>query len=178
MKKYTRHLTIIAIILTAAGSRLLPHPWNFTPITALALFGGAQLIDKRLGLNLPFTALILSDLFLGFHLLSPFIYGSFGITLCFGIWLRNRITPSRLVIASILGSTQFFLITNFSVWALLNTYPKNISGLVECYIAGLPFYRNGLLGDILYTTILFSGFQIAERTCPSLRSVEWKKKSA
>lgn len=158
---YTRYATVAGMILVAAGARLLPHPWNFTPVGAMALFGGAHFGSKRVAFLVPLCALSLSQLVLGLHKLMPFVYGSFLLTVCLGFWVRRRPGPKRVVIASVLSSTVFFLVTNFGVWAMLGTFPDNLAGLLECYVVGLPLYGNSLLGDLLYSGVLFGGLALA-----------------
>lgn len=167
--KNNRYLVLIGIILIAAAARWLPHPWNFTPIGAMALFGGAQFASKRAALLLPMTALFVGDLIIGLHSLMPFVYGCFALTVCLGFWVRQNRSAVRIVVASLTSAIGFFLVTNFSVWACFDTYPKNVTGLMECYVAGLPFLRNGLLGDLFYAGILFGGWALAERKFTSLR---------
>ncbi len=164
-----RYLVLVGMILAAAVARLLPHPWNFTPIGAMALFGGAQFASKRAAFVLPLAALFLGDLVLGLHRLMPFVYGCFALTVCLGFWLRRRPGAGRVALASLISSVVFFLVTNFSVWACLDTYPMNAAGLLECYVAGLPYFRNGLLGDLFYASGLFGGLALAQRRFMSLR---------
>ncbi len=167
--KNTRYLILAGMVLAAAAVRLLPHPWNFTPIGAMALFGGAQFASKRAAFLLPLAALFLSDLVLGFHRLMPFVYGCFALTVCLGFWVHHQRRAGRIIIASVTSAVVFFLVTNFSVWACFDTYPKTATGLLECYVAGLPFLRNGLLGDLFYAGVLFGGLALAERRFTSLR---------
>lgn len=165
----TRYLVLTGIILAAAAARLLPHPWNFTPIGAMALFGGAQFASKRTSFLLPFAALFLGDLVLGLHKLMPFVYTCFAFTVCLGFWVRRNPSAGRIALASLISAVVFFLVTNFSVWALLGTYPRNAAGLIECYLAGLPLLRNGLLSDLFYASVLFGGLALAQRRFTSLR---------
>lgn len=147
MKKFIFPASIIAIL---AISRLLPHPPNFTPLMAMTIFGAAFL-PKKWNLILPVAGLFASDIFLGFY--GPdmlFVYGSFLLVGIIARWFVNR-GIVRLVAITLLGSVLFFLITNFGVWALWDFYPKTFSGLITCYAAGLPFFRNTLLGDFVYT---------------------------
>ena len=165
----TRFLVLAGMVLAAAIARLLRHPWNFTPIGAIALFGGAQFASKHAAFLLPLAALFLGDLFLGLHSLMPYVYGCFAFTVCLGLWVRRNRSAGRIVIASLISSVVFFLVTNFSVWALFDTYPKNTTGLIECYVAGLPFFRNGLLGDLFYSGLLFGGLALAQMRFVALR---------
>lgn len=165
----TRFNLLAGMILAAAASRLIPHPPNFTPIAAMALFGGAQFADKRAAFLVPLAGLFLSDLALGLHSGMPVVYGSFALIVCLGFWLREHRGAGRVAAAGLSGSILFFVLTNFAVWARGTMYPKTAAGLAECYTAALPFFRNTLLGDALYLTILFGGLALAERRSPALR---------
>jgi len=164
-----RTLLALALIVLAAALRVAPHPWNFTPVGAMALFSGALLKDRRLAFFFPLLALFLGDIFVGFHKLVPIVYASFLINVTIGVWLRDRRTVARISLATLLGATQFFLVTNFAVWWLLNSYPKTTSGLAACYLAGIPFFWNTLAGDAFYAALLFGAFALAERVIPALR---------
>jgi len=164
-----RTLLALALILLAAALRIAPHPWNFTPVGAMALFSGALLKNRRLAFFFPLLALFLGDIFIGFHKLIPIVYASFVINVAIGLWLRDRRTVARISLATLLGAIQFFLVTNFAVWWLLNSYPKTTSGLAACYLAGIPFFWNTLAGDALYAILLFGSFGFAERFLPAFR---------
>jgi hypothetical protein len=164
-----RTLLALVLIALAAALRIAPHPWNFTPIGAVALFAGATLKDRRLAFLFPLLALFLGDIFIGFHKLVPIVYASFLINVAIGLWLRDRRTVARISLATLLGAIQFFLVTNFAVWQFLSGYQHTASGLLACYIAGIPFFWNTLAGDALYATLLFGSFAFAERTIPALR---------
>jgi hypothetical protein len=165
----TRFTVVAGLILAATASRFIPHPLNFSPIGAIALFGGAQLSDKRTAFLVPLTALFLADLVTGLHVLIPFVYGSFALTVCLGFWLRRDRNPLRVTAAVLAGAFLFFVITNFGVWALLGTYPNTPSGLVACYLAALPYFQNTLLSDLLYSLLLFGSFALAEHRFARLR---------
>jgi hypothetical protein len=166
---HLRERTIFASILAAAALRLLPHPWNVTPIGAMALFGGATLGARPLAFAAPLAALFLSDLFIGFHKLMPAVYLAFALVVALGALIRRRRTPGRVVAAMLAGSVVFFLVTNFAVWAFGSWYPKSPAGLAACYLAGLPFLRNTMAGDLFYAAVLFGGLALAERQFPALR---------
>jgi len=165
----TRFTVVAGMILAATASRFIPHPHNFSPIGAIALFGGAQLSDKRAAFLVPLTAMFLADLVTGFHVLIPFVYGSFALTVCLGFWLRRERNVWRVTAAALAGSCLFFMITNFGVWALLGTYPRTPAGLVACYIAAIPYFQNTLLSDLLYSLLLFGSFALAEHRFAHLR---------
>ena len=164
-----RITVLICMILAAAASRLIPHPPNMASIAAVALFGGAYLSDKRLAFLVPLAALFLSDLVLGLYGHMEIVYGSFALVVCIGLLLRKRRTPLRIAGAALASSTLFFVVTNFGVWAFGSLYPKTAAGLVTCYVAAIPFFQNTLVGDALYTAVLFGGFALAERLFPILR---------
>jgi hypothetical protein len=164
-----RTAVMIAAVLGAALSRLLPHPPNFTPIGAMALFGGACFANRWQAFLVPLAALFLGDLVLGFHILMPVVYGSFALEVCIGLWLRRRRNLLPIASAALAGSVMFFVIWNFGHWALGGWYPRTPAGLLTCYIAGIPFFGNELLGDAVYCTALFGGLALAESAFPRLR---------
>jgi uncharacterized membrane protein len=158
MKKLINPLLVIFIAIIL---RFIPHPANVAPIAAMALFGGAYL-NKKYALIVPLIAMFISDLFLGFHQSMPFVYGSFLFTGVFGIWLRDKKTIANVVIASVTSSVFFFLITNFGFWLSDSLYPKTFSGQLQAYYYGLPFFRNTLIGDLLYTGLFFGGYELSK----------------
>jgi hypothetical protein len=176
----------IFLIITAIIIRLLPHPANFTPLGAMALFGGAKL-NKKLAILLPFIALAISDYLLlyinpyqndfsrihpisaMFHSTTLFVWGSFLISVLMGYFLRNTTSYRMIAIFTLISSIQFFLITNFGVWAA-GYYPQNFGGLMESYAMALPFFRNSILGDMIYTLGFFALFDFAKKRIPKLAS--------
>ena len=186
-----RTLLIFLLILLAAALRLGPHPWNFTPVGAIALFSGAVIRDRRLTFLFPLLVMFATDAIIGFNNLSPLVYASFLFSVLIGrsvvgarfsasqqvkrasqpdsaASVTKRVLP-RIAAATFLGALQFFLITNFGVWAFLNSYPRTDAGLAACYLAGVPFFWNTLAGDAVYATLFFGGFFLAERLAPGLR---------
>jgi hypothetical protein len=162
-------LTFLAgIILTVVAARLLPHPPNFTPVAALALFGGASFASKRAAFLLPLAGLFLSDLLLGFHTTTPIVYGSFALIVGLGFWVRSHQTIWRIAGASIMGALLFFVLTNLGVWAFETLYPKSWAGLADCFVAAIPFFRNTLTSDLFYSALLFGGLALAEKRWPIL----------
>jgi len=160
---------IIALILTTAASRLLPHPPNFTPVGALALFGGACLADRRLAFLVPLAAMFLSDLVIGLHRGMPVIYLCFALFVCLGFQLRRRRRPLPVAAAAVAGALVFFIVSNFAVWTGGKMYPLTLDGLTACYLAAVPFLHNMLLGNLSYAALLFGGLALAEQRFPALR---------
>ena len=152
-----------ALVLLAAALRILPHPWNFTPIGAMALFSGSAFRERWLRFTFPLLALFAGDAVVGFHRLMPAVYLSFLVSVVIGMWIGEECKFIRIAGGTLLGATQFFLVTNFAVWAVFTTYPKSAAGLIACYAAGVPFYWNALAGDALYAGLLFGGYVLAER---------------
>jgi uncharacterized protein DUF6580 len=164
-----RTVVILAMVVLAAVLRIAPHPWNLAPIGAMALFSGAMVKDRRLAFLFPLLALFAGDVFIGLHKLIPIVYASFLINVFIGRFLEDNRTVARIGGATFLAALQFFVITNFAVWAFLGSFPFTPAGLVTCYVNGLPLFWNTLAGDALYATLLFGGFALAERTFPALR---------
>jgi hypothetical protein len=163
-----RTLLIFTMIVLAAALRLAPHPWNFTPIGAIALFSGATLRDHRLAFLFPWLVMLATDVIIGFNKLSPLVYASFLLSVVIGRFLIQKRNLLRISGATFLGALQFFLITNFGVWTFLNSYPRTGAGLTACYLAGLPLFWDTLAGDATYATLLFGSFALAEHLAPNL----------
>jgi len=167
---HPRAVVIVCTVVATAAIRTIPHPMNFAPFGALALFSGAYFSSKRTAFAVPLLSLIAGDVFTGFHRLTLYVYASFLVSVSIGFWLRRKKSALRIGGATIAGSIQFFLITNFAMWASsIGNYPKNAGGLVACYIAGLPLFGNTLAGDAFYAALLFGGIALAEERFPSLR---------
>jgi hypothetical protein len=164
-----RFLTLSSMIVLAALSRLMPHPWNFTPIAAIALLGGAQFENSRHAFMVPFAALILSDVVLGFHSTMLFVYPAFGVIILLGTALKNNRNVSSVFFTTVGSSLLFFFITNFGSWVFDPFYTKDFSGLVSSYVRGLPFLRHTFLGDLFYVGILFGSFVFLEKRHPRLK---------
>ena len=149
-------VVIIILILLAAASRLLPHPPNFAPVAAIGLFAGA-VMNRRIAWIVPFAALLLSDLVLGFyHPVAMFWnYLAFAGCLALGaLMLSQQRTFGRLVGATLASSIVFFAVSNFGMWAS-GYYPRTLAGFTTCYTMALPFFRNTLVSDALFCALLF-----------------------
>lgn len=149
----------LLIITVAVVLRLVPHPPNFTPIAAIALFGGTYL-DKKYALIVPLLIMLISDFFLGLHQTMVFVYGSFLLTGLIGLWLKKHKNLRNILLATMSSSVLFFVITNFGVWLIWDFYPKNPAGLLQSYFLALPFFRNTFLGDLFYTGLFFGSYEL------------------
>ncbi len=152
---------IISVIIIGSLLRLIPHWPNFTPIAAIALFGGAHLNKKVLAIIIPTISLLLSDLLLGFHNYMLAVYFSFILTVFLGFIVKKKISILTVFSASLVSSILFFLITNFAVWYFSPYYTGNLTGLMTCYTMGLPFLNNGILGDLLFNSVFFGIYYLA-----------------
>lgn len=171
-----RQLLAVGLLVVAAFARLLPHPPNMTPLVAVALFGGATL-STGLGIAVPLVAILASDLVLGLHDVVAFTWGSVLLTVMLGWWVGRRPRTGRIAGGAVLGSTLFFLVTNFGVWLLGHggtMYPRTPAGVLECYVAALPFYRNALIGDLGWSLGLFGLYAMASRPAVQYAQVRSK----
>jgi len=158
-----RNLVIIALIFLAVVTRLLPHPPNFTPIAGMALFAVNRFSDKKIAFLLPIVCMILTDIFIGFHSITPFVYISIIGISCIG-YFSKKINNVAILKSSLL----FFFISNFGVWLL--GYPNTISGFISCYTLALPFLINTVLGDFFFYHSLNFSFNKIEERYPVLAS--------
>ena len=158
-----RSVVIVTLIVLSALLRILPHPWNLTPVGAMALFSGAMFRNRWVALLLPLASLFAGDLFAGFYKLMLIVYASFAISVAIGRLLVKDRTAARIGGAVLLAGLQFFVVTNFAMWAMGGFYPKTAAGLRACYLAGVPFFWNTLAGDALYAGVLFGGYALAEK---------------
>lgn len=180
MKKSFFYVT--GFIAVAAISRIVPHPYNFAPLGAMALFGAAYFQNKKAAFLLPLGAYFVSDLLVnnilyadyysGFVLFYPGIMWTYGAMLLItaaGLLILKKITPLRVAGGALSASLIFFIISNFGVWAMGLTYPLTAGGLAACYTAALPFFHTTILGDLIYAGIMFGAFELINRKVPELK---------
>ena len=173
---------LVVLCLAAAASRIAPHPMNFAPMTALALFGGATFASRRTAILAPLIALFLSDCLLqltfragyqpnwGFYPGQWIAYACMGLTIGLGFLIRGRTNLPTVAAATLGGSVLFFLVTNFPwPYGLVWWHPTNLVGITASYTDALPFFRRTLAGDAVYSTLLFGTLALAEVRFPSLR---------
>ena len=177
-------LVLISIILIASLSRLIPHMPNFSPIGAISLFGAAFFKEKWKAFFIPILATWLSDLFINniiysnynsnfiwFHNGFHWLVFSYGFIVLFGMTLfKSSLTFSRLGIGAFGSGIIFFIISNFGVWVNGLMYSKDLLGLINCYIAGIPFFRGTLLGNFFYVPVLFGTYYFLQKRFPILRN--------
>jgi hypothetical protein len=182
-----RTVVLVGIVLVVALARLLPHPPNFTPVGAMALFGAAHLRSRWAAFLVPLAAMLVSDLALetaahhglltgwmaqgrGFYEGMWVVYLAVALVAALGFFLRGRSSVPAIAGCVLAGSLTFFLVTNFAWWASYDLYPHTVQGLLMSYTAAVPFFHWTLLGDAFYAVVLFGGFALAERRYPVLQA--------
>jgi hypothetical protein len=175
-----RVIILVGMVFLAALTRLVPHPDNFAPMTAMALFAAAHFRSRLFALAAPLVALFVSDL--GIEVLHRYglmrswglyagmwvNYAALALVTCLGFLFIDRRSVVKVAGTTLLGSLTFFWVTNFVAWAVWDLYPKTAAGLLACYVAGIPFFGWTLLGDVCYVTLFFGAFALAERRLPAL----------
>lgn len=165
-----RILTISILILVAALSRLIQHPYNFSPVGAIALFGGAYLNRKHLAYIIPIIALLISDAFLGFYGMGMIVtYLAFAGSVFIGTLLSRNLKWYTVGAASVAGSVLFFLITNFALIYPETLYTHDLNGIFTSYAMGVPFFSNTLVSDLFFSTMLFGSYYLLSINIPALQ---------
>ena len=169
MDKLTPKFWIVTLMIFAAAFvRLIPHPPNFAPIAAMALFGGAYFNKKWAAFLVPLAALFLTDLIIGFHETMWAVYLSFALIVVLGMTMLKEKKVGNIFFASVISSVSFFIITNFGVWLSTGYYAKTGAGLAACYTAAIPFFHQTLLSDLFFVGILFGAYHLAKQKFPLL----------
>lgn len=159
-------MLILWFVLGAVAMRFLPHAWNFTPVIAMLLLAGCFMKAKQLWI--PVVALVASDFALNvwvYHVSGGadqyFTWAAYLVVLALTlVALKGRVKLLALIGTALASSTLFFLISNFGVWVAGAMYPHTLSGLVTCYLMGVPFFRNAAVGDLLYTGVFFGLYAV------------------
>ncbi len=152
---------MLAIILVFMGIllRFAPHAPNFTPVAAIALFGGAYL-NKRSSLIVPLALMIISDYLLGLHNVVFFTWGGFVLVALLGTRLKGNKGVARTITFSLASAIIFYIVSNFGVW-LMGWYPPTLNGLIDCYALAIPFFRTFTLATLIYTAVFFGIYELA-----------------
>jgi len=143
----------ISLIFILALSRLIPHPWNFTPVLAIGLFSGFYFKQIYLSFFVVIFSMFIGDLFLGFHSTMFFTYISLAVAVLIGLYIK-RFSFTEILFGGLSSSLAFFIITNFGAWLTLGMYEKNLSGLLQSYVLAIPFFHNTLISTLLYLFVL------------------------
>lgn len=159
-----RLVLLVALVVVAALTRLLPgRPPNFSPIEAMALFAGAVFASRYVAVLVPLAAMLISDAVIGFHSGMWVVYGCMALIALAGTRLGGRISALRVAGYGFGAALFFFVVTNFVVWTGSGMYPLTSAGLVECYVAAIPFFRNQIAGVLVYSAILFGAHALLQR---------------
>ncbi len=173
MEKLTPKFWVLTLmVFGAAFLRLLPHPPNFAPIAAMALFGGAYFSKKTFAFVIPLAAIFLTDLIIGIYSYAWIVYLSFALIVVLGIFMLKKVSVKKLLFTSLTASISFFVITNFGVWALGTLYPKTPAGLLASYTAAIPFFQNSLIGDLFFVGVMFGVYEFVKHKVPALAKVK------
>lgn len=148
-------MVFVALLVLTVLSRFAPHMWNFTVCGGVFLFAGAYFNDKKVSFALMLSALLISDAIIGFHDQMPAVYLGYALMVALGLFVKESAPRLQVLGLSFLGTLLFFLITNFGVWYGGTMYPQTAAGLMDCYMMGLPFYRNQLISDLFTSFALF-----------------------
>jgi hypothetical protein len=160
------------LIIAAAFTRLIPHYPNFTAVGAIALFGGAYLPNKKLAFIIPFIAMLLTDLIIGFHPTMWAVYLSFGLIVLIGLQIAKNKKVTNILFATISASLLFFIITNFAQWLSDPFYVKTGAGLAQCFTMAIPFFGYTALGDLFYVGLLFGVYELLKAKFPIYQKVK------
>ena len=152
-KNFQNYLLPICLILILSFSRLIPHPWNFTPVLAMGIFSGFYFKNFILGSFIVICSMFIGDLYLGFHSTMFFTYISLIIAVALGLFV-NKFKFTEVLFTGLTSSVCFFVITNFGAWLTLEMYEKNLTGLLQSYVLAIPFFHNTLISTLIYLVVL------------------------
>jgi hypothetical protein len=155
MKNRNAVLVFVTLFLLAVLSRWVGHAWNFTVVGGAFLFAGAYFADKKVAVALMLSAMLVSDLLIGFHTQMLTVYFSYLVVVALGFLLSAGASRLKIAGLALLGSTVFYIISNFGVWYAGTLYPLTAAGLFDCYVMAIPFYRNQLISDVLSAVAIF-----------------------
>lgn len=178
-------MLISGMILLAAVSRILPHPDNFAPIGAMSLFGAAYLSRYGLGLIIPVVSVFLSDILINNTIHAEYnegfvftyegwyiVYGATLLSGLLGLLTLRKINVLNVTMSALGSAVLFFLITNFAWWPGNSLYSQDFNGLIQCYVAGIPFFGASVAGNLFYSAVLFGSYELLQRRFPELRTVK------
>lgn len=191
-KKINPCFAVLLLLMIVVATMRIPNaaqltPWaNFTPIGAMGLFGGAYFISKWKAFAFPLLTLLISDLIINLFVFDGkygamysgwyVIYGVFALIVFYGKRILQKVSVKNVVIASLVAAVSHWLIADFIVWIgggidlrTMTPLTKNWAGLVQCYVQGFPFVKNFLIGTLVYSGILFGGFELAKQRFPVLK---------
>jgi hypothetical protein len=169
----TQWIGAVVLTLVCVVGRLMPHAPNFTPMAAVALFGGMFFVRARVAACVSIAAMLASDAVIGFYdpRLMAVVYATLLFPICLRRFLRGRWSAVPVGLCSASGSIVFFVVTNFAVWLFGLDYAPTLGGLVRCYTAGLAFFQYTICGDLCWSAVLFGGYALARAMAHNGRSL-------
>lgn len=169
MKFNKQYLFLIALIAFSLVLRLVPHLPNFSPVLGVALFSGVYFRNRWFAPIIPLSILLLTDSILGFYPEISFVYIAFLLTVIIGSFLKNSLSPLNLLVCSLISSMAFFIISNFGTFLVGGIYTQDMEGLTKCFTLAIPFFRNSILGDLIFSFAIFGCYELVKRGIPSLK---------
>jgi len=158
-----RTMTLLVFLtLLDIAVRLTPHTPNCTPIAATALFAVALLDNWWLAGLVPIIAMGVTDFFIGVYdwRVMLTVYAALVFPVILGPYVRGNRSPIRVLPCALVSSVFFFIATNFGVWCFTSLYAPDLGGLLQCYRAAVPFFKNTVIGDLFWTSALFGTYAI------------------
>ena len=159
-KNIKNYFLPFCLILVLSFSRLIEHPWIFTPILAVGIFSGFYFKNFILSLFIVILSMFIGDLFLGFHSTMFFTYISLALAVVIGLFIKH-FKFTEILFSGLASSVCYFIITNFGAWLTLEMYEKNFAGLLQSYVLAIPFFHNTLISTFLYLIVLKLIFDLA-----------------
>lgn len=159
-------LLLVSVVLLGAFSRLIPHPPNFTPVPAMALFAGFILLERRLAGILVISTMVISDWFLGFYdaRLMICVYGSMVVLVALGSRIPSQFKVTHVLGGAVMAAVIFFLATNAGMWAFGTIYKHNFTGLLNCYANGIPFFKYTVSSNLIFSSLFFGCYAFVRST--------------
>jgi hypothetical protein len=164
-------LVFTGLFLAAVLSRLMPHYWNLTLTGAVFVFAGSYFKDRKISAALMMSSLLFSDFIIGFHNQMIAVYAGFFSMILAGTFLNMNSSRVKIFGTAFLASLLFFIVSNFGVWYEGQLYPMTFSGLIECYVMGIPFFGKQMIGDVGFSVGLF---ELAKRLLASQPAIPAK----
>ena len=159
------YLIVMPLVFIMIFSRFITVIPNFTPLISLILFIPLVLKDKKLAMILIIIAQLFADFLIGFYDTMLFVYGNILVAL-FAFKYMIAINFYKVLSSSVAASIVFYITTNFGVWFVMDLYPATASGLIACYIAGIPFLKSMTLSTVIFSTTLFVLFKVVKKLRP------------
>ncbi len=169
LNKSFNYLVILAVLIAlGVAGRLLPHPPNFTPMAAIALFAGFIFLKRYMAVIAVILTMLLTDYFAFGYLSAEWfasksmwvVYLALLFPIVFKNFLQKKLGLFRVAGAALASSTVFFVATNFAVWAFTPMYEKTWAGLVLCYTMAIPFFQNTIAGDLIWSGAIFGSYYL------------------